>query len=88
MKKLSNEADIQLALQAIQQDATLSQRRAAAIYNISQSTLSDQLARATPRCDYTPNTINLTKNEEELANVEDMANSLFAERHQPYIGKN
>ena len=36
----SKEARLQLALQPIKQDATLSQRRAATIYNVSQNTLS------------------------------------------------
>ena len=35
VKKSSNEADIQLAVQAIKHDATLSQRRAAVIYRVS-----------------------------------------------------
>jgi hypothetical protein len=38
--KPSKERQIQLALQALKQDVTLSQRRAAAIYNVNQSTLS------------------------------------------------
>jgi hypothetical protein len=36
-----NERQIQLALQAIKGDAPLSQRRAAAIYNAAQLTISD-----------------------------------------------
>jgi hypothetical protein len=43
----SKEARIQLALQAIEQDATLTQRRAAAIYNVSRSTLGDRRAGKT-----------------------------------------
>ena len=35
----SSERQIQLALQALKQDVNLSQRRAAAIYNISRRTL-------------------------------------------------
>ena len=98
VKKSSNEADIQLAVQAIKHDATLSQRRAAVIYRVSQRTLSDYLARTPPRRDCTPNLIKLTCTEEwvivkyilkldkqgyppRLANVEDIANSLLAERH-------
>jgi hypothetical protein len=36
----SDEARLQLALKAIKRDATLSQRRAAAIYNVSRMTLA------------------------------------------------
>jgi DNA-binding transcriptional regulator YiaG len=48
-KKLpeSKEARIQLALQAIKQDVTLTQQRAAAIYKVSKSTLSDRRAGKT-----------------------------------------
>ncbi|KAJ8108675.1 hypothetical protein OPT61_g8008 [Boeremia exigua] len=38
------EAQVQLALQALKQDANLSQRRAAAIYNVPQATLSKRRA--------------------------------------------
>jgi hypothetical protein len=41
LKTTLKEAQVQLALQALHRDTTLSQRRAAAIYNVSQSTLSD-----------------------------------------------
>ena len=97
-KKPLNEADIQLAVQAIKRDATLSQRQAAKIYRVSQSTLSTRLAGASPRRDRAPNLIKLTSTEElvivqhilkldergyppQLTNVEDMANSLLAERN-------
>ena len=39
-----NEGNIQLALQAIVQDATLSVQQAAKLYNISQTTLTNQRA--------------------------------------------
>jgi hypothetical protein len=55
---------IQLAVQAIERDATLSQRRAAKIYRVPQSTISDRLAGTSPRRDYTPNSIKLTNTEE------------------------
>ena len=104
-KKPLNEADIQLAVQAIKRDATLSQRQAAKIYRVSQSTLSTRLAGASPRRDRAPNLIKLTSTEElvivqhilkldergyppRLTDVEDMANSLLAERNQPPVGKN
>jgi DNA-binding transcriptional regulator YiaG len=60
------EARIQLALQAIKQDATLSQRRAAAIYNVSQTTLSDRRAGKQFRRDCAPNSANLRLIEEEV----------------------
>lgn len=104
-KKPVNEGDIQLAVQAIKHDATLSQRRAAKIYRVPQSTISDRLAGASPRRDCTPNSTKLTSTEElvivqhilkldergyppRLTDVEDMANSLLAERNQPPVGKN
>jgi transcriptional regulator with XRE-family HTH domain len=62
----SKEARLQLALQAIQRDATLTQRRAAAIYNVSQSTLSDRRAGKTFRPDCTPNSMKLLKTEEDV----------------------
>ena len=97
-KKPVNEGGIQLAVQAIKRDATLSQRRAAKIYRVPQSTISDRLAGASPRHDCAPNSTKLTSTEElvivqhilkldergyppRLTNVEDMANSLLAERN-------
>jgi hypothetical protein len=43
----SKEAQIQTALRALQQDATLSQRRAAAIYSVPQRTISHRRAGGT-----------------------------------------
>jgi hypothetical protein len=60
------EARLQLALQAIQRDATLTLRRAAAIYNVSRSTLSRRSARTTSRRDCTPNLMKLLKTEEDV----------------------
>ena len=60
----SNERQIQLALQALEQDATLSQRRAAAIYGVSQSTISKRRARQPLRVNTMPNSRNLTNTEE------------------------
>jgi hypothetical protein len=62
--KPSNERQIQTALQALKQDATLSLRRAAAIYNVPRKTLSDQLARRPPQADHSLKLKNLTKLEE------------------------
>jgi hypothetical protein len=60
------EAQLQLALKAIKRDATLSERRAAAIYNVSRVTLSRQRARILLQSDCTPNLINLLKTEEDV----------------------
>ena len=62
----SKEAQIQLALYAIQQDATLSIRRAAKLYNVPQSTLSDRRAKKPQRRDTRPNSIKLSLTEEEV----------------------
>jgi hypothetical protein len=62
--KPADEAQLQLIIQAIQRNATLSQRRAAAIYRVPQSTLSDQLAGTTFRRNYAPNSMKLLKTEE------------------------
>jgi hypothetical protein len=62
----SNERQIQLALQALQQDANLSVRRAAAIYNVSHTTLSNRRAGKPLRADTIPNLSNLTKPKEDV----------------------
>ncbi|KAF1922556.1 uncharacterized protein M421DRAFT_49038, partial [Didymella exigua CBS 183.55] len=54
-----------LATQAMKSNASLSQRRAAAIYKVPQSTLSHQGAGRTPRRDTHPNSSKLQKHEEE-----------------------
>ena len=104
-KKPINEGDIQLAVQAIKCDAKLSQRRAAKIYRVPQSTISDRHAGASPRRDCAPNSTKLTSTEElvivqhilkldergylpRLTDIEDIANSLLAERNQLHVSKN
>ena len=62
----SNEANIQLALQAIQQDAKLSVRRAAALYNVPRRTLDTQRAGITPQRDCTANSMKLLKTKEAV----------------------
>jgi hypothetical protein len=62
----STECQIQLALQALKQDATLSVRRAAAIYNVSRNTLSRRRAGQPSRADSSPNSSKLTKFEEDV----------------------
>ncbi|KAJ8118507.1 hypothetical protein OPT61_g524 [Boeremia exigua] len=85
---LGLEAQIQLALQALKQDANLSQRRAAAIYRVPQSTLSDRRAGRPSRADTMPNLRGLDNNEEQLADMAAMANSLRAERNLGPVGTN
>jgi hypothetical protein len=62
----SKEARLQLALQAIEKDATLSQRRAAAIYNVSQKSISNRHAGKQFRRDCAPNSAKLRLTEEEV----------------------
>ena len=64
VEKISNEADIQLAIQAIQQDATLTTRRAATIYNVSEATLRRRRAGTPYRRDTMPNSMALRGSEE------------------------
>jgi len=64
VKKTSDERDIQLALQAIQQDATLKPRRAAATYNVAESTLRRRLAGTPQRRDTMPKSMALRGSEE------------------------
>ncbi|KAJ8111544.1 hypothetical protein OPT61_g5887 [Boeremia exigua] len=60
------EAKLQLALQALKQDANLSQRRAAAIYSVPQKTLSDRRAGQPSRGNTMPNSQRLDNNEEQV----------------------
>ena len=62
----SKERQIQLAVQALKQDANLSQRRAAAIYRVPQSTLRNRLSKRPSRADSAPNSRNLDDNEERV----------------------
>ena len=61
-----NESDLQLALQAIQQDATLSARQAAKIFNVPRRTLNTRRNGIQLRRDTPPNSIKLLKTEEEV----------------------
>ena len=60
------EAQIQLALQALKQDATLSLQRAAAIFRAPLQTLSDRRARRPLRADTIANSRNFTATEEQV----------------------
>ena len=105
MKKPLKESDIQLAIQALKQDANLTVPRAAALYRVSESTLRRRRAGTLSRRDCKSNSMRLEATEEQvivqhilkldergyplwLTDVEDMANSLLAERHQLPVGKN
>ena len=104
-RKVSKEADLQLAVQALGRDASLTVPRAAVIYKVSESTLRRQRDGGLSRRDWRPKSMRLEATEEwvivqhilkldeqgyppRLSDVEDMANSLLAERNQPPIGKN
>ena len=66
VQKPLNEPQIQLALQALKQDANLTQRRAAALYNVSQSTLSNRLAGKQSQRDCKPKSMKLLVTEEDV----------------------
>jgi hypothetical protein len=65
MELLPHEDRVILAIQAMKGDPSLSQRRAATIYNVLQSTLSRRLAGTTSRRDSRANSSRLTKHEED-----------------------
>ena len=65
-KSASSEGQIQLALQAIQRDASLTVRRAAKLYNVPRSTLGARRAGTAPRRDCRPTVTRLTVTEEEV----------------------
>ena len=65
VQKVSNETQIQSAIQALKQDANLTQRRAAARFNVPQSTLSDRIRKKVSRDDWKPKSIKLLLTEEE-----------------------
>jgi DNA-binding transcriptional regulator YiaG len=62
----SDEARIQLAIQAIDQDPTLSERRAAAIYNVPWKMLSDWRAGKVSRRDCKPKLKKLLETKEQV----------------------
>jgi hypothetical protein len=65
LKLLPHKDRIILTIQAIQSNASLSQRRAAVIYNVSKSTLRTQRAKTTSRRNSHPNSSKLQRHEEE-----------------------
>jgi len=65
LELLPREDRIILAVQALKSDASLSQRRAATIYNVPESTLRTRRAKTTSRRDSHPNPSRLRRDEEE-----------------------
>ena len=65
IESLPYENRMALAVQAMEQDAKLSDRRAAATYNVKRRTLRDRRAGKPSRRDVQPNSSNLKKTEEE-----------------------
>jgi hypothetical protein len=63
---VSREPQIQLALQALKRDANLSNRRAAALYNVPESTLRSRRAGVQYRRDWKPKSMRLKPTEEEV----------------------
>ncbi|KFZ23570.1 hypothetical protein V502_01949, partial [Pseudogymnoascus sp. VKM F-4520 (FW-2644)] len=66
MAKTYNEADLVLAVQAIQNNPKLSKRRAAKIYKVPESTLRARLSGRLSRRDTQPNSRIMTSLEEEV----------------------
>ena len=65
MPSTSDESRVILALQALQNDRSLSVLAAAKIYNVNRMTLTRRRAGQSARRDTTPNSKKLTKSEEE-----------------------
>jgi hypothetical protein len=66
LESLSRQDRVILAIQAINSDASLSQRRAAALYDVPQSTLSTRRAKTTARQDTHHGRSKLKRLEEEV----------------------
>jgi hypothetical protein len=65
LESLPNEDKILLAIKALNSDATLSERRAAAMYRVSRRTLRDQRAKTASRRNTHPNSSKLSRQEED-----------------------
>ena len=65
-QSVSNEADVQLAILAINSHQIIANRRAADVYNVPESTLRDRRAGKAARRDCQPNSKKLTQLEEEV----------------------
>jgi hypothetical protein len=66
LESLSRQDRVILAIQAINSDASLSQQRAAALYDVPQSTLSTRRAKTTARQDTHHGRSKLKRLEEEV----------------------
>jgi hypothetical protein len=105
MPRSSNEARINLALQALQNDPKLTIRRAASIYTVNYRTLARRRQGILSTRDTLTKSRKLSDQEEQtivrflldldsrgfpsrLSYVEDIANSLLANRDLPPVGKN
>lgn len=66
MPTQSNECQIILAIQALQCNEKLSRRKAAAIYNVSETTLRARINGRTLKRDCRPNSQKLKETEEEV----------------------
>jgi helix-turn-helix, Psq domain len=65
MESLTPESRVILALQAIQDNKNLSIQAAAKIYNMPATTIHRRRDGHTARCSTRPNSMNLTKSEED-----------------------
>jgi hypothetical protein len=65
LELLPREDRIILAIQAMKSDVSMSQRRAAAVYNVPESTLRTRRAKTTSQHNSHPNPSRLTRPEEE-----------------------
>ena len=81
MTTSSQNRSILLAIQAVTQDKTLSRRKAAAIYNVPESSLRDRMKGRTSRRDCHPN-LRKSMDSEESAVVRYMLD-LDARRFSP-----
>jgi hypothetical protein len=64
MQIQTQEARIIIAIEAIQTSKKMSRRKAAVIYDVSESTLRDRMSGRPPRNDTRANSLNLTELEE------------------------
>lgn len=82
MEIQTKEARIILAIEAIRTSKRLSQRSAAKIYKVSESTLRDRMAGRTYRLETTANGLKLTELEEEVVcrNILELDSRGFAPR--------
>jgi hypothetical protein len=82
-ESLPYEERVILAIQLLKSNASLSLRHVASVYNVSQSTLTNQRVRMHSQRDTHPNRSNLTKSEEDslVARIRDLSLHRFAPSH-------